>query len=62
MQPGPERPGAFAPEFRAELARLMDRRRDVRRFYTEPVEEAALTRCLDSSGQFVVFQRLVGRQ
>jgi 5,6-dimethylbenzimidazole synthase len=48
MQPGPERPGAFAPEFRAELARLMDRRRDVRRFLTEPVDVAALTRCLDS--------------
>lgn len=45
---GPERPGAFAPEFRAELARLMDRRRDVRRFRTDPVDEAALTRCLDS--------------
>ncbi|MGR3463475.1 5,6-dimethylbenzimidazole synthase [Limimaricola sp.] len=48
MAGGPERPGAFAPEFRAELARLMDRRRDVRRFSTEPVDEAALTRCLDS--------------
>ncbi|WP_370162126.1 5,6-dimethylbenzimidazole synthase [Limimaricola soesokkakensis] len=48
MGDGPERPGAFAPEVRAELARLMDRRRDVRRFRTDPVDEAALTRCLDS--------------
>ena len=48
MAPGPERTGAFSPEFRAELARLMDRRRDVRRFRTDPVDEAALTRCLDS--------------
>ena len=48
MALGPERHGAFSPEFRAELARLMDRRRDVRRFRTEPIDEAALTRCLDS--------------
>ncbi|SDE31781.1 5,6-dimethylbenzimidazole synthase [Limimaricola pyoseonensis] len=45
---GPERPGAFAPGFRADLARLMDERRDVRRFRTDAVDEAALTRCLDA--------------
>ncbi len=45
---GPDREGAFPPEFRADLARLMQWRRDVRRFSTEPVAEAALTRCLDA--------------
>ncbi len=40
----------FTPAFRAELADLMRWRRDVRRFRTDPVNEAALMRCLDAFG------------
>lgn len=40
----------FGPEFRAELDRLMGLRRDVRRFRSGPVDEAALRRCLSSFG------------
>ncbi|MCQ0091155.1 nitroreductase family protein [Roseovarius sp. M141] len=39
---------AFTPDFQAQLADLMRWRRDVRRFRTDPVDEAALTRCLDA--------------
>ncbi|MEQ9257594.1 MAG: 5,6-dimethylbenzimidazole synthase [Roseovarius sp.] len=38
----------FSPAFQDELARLMRWRRDVRRFRTDPVDEAALTACLDT--------------
>lgn len=38
----------FSDTFRAELERLMRLRRDVRRFRTDPVDEAVLMRCLDS--------------
>ncbi len=38
----------FAESFRAELARLMAVRRDVRRFRTDPVPEAALARALEA--------------
>lgn len=39
-------PGRFSPDFRDDLARLMRWRRDVRRFRTDPVDEAPLARCL----------------
>lgn len=39
-------PGRFSPDFREDLARLMRWRRDVRRFRTDPVDEAILARCL----------------
>lgn len=38
----------FSDEFRDQLARLMMWRRDVRRFCTDPVDEALLQECLDS--------------
>lgn len=44
----PARTPEFSDTFRAELWRLMRMRRDVRRFRTDPVDEAVLTRCLDS--------------
>jgi len=40
--------GCFPQAFRAELDLLMKLRRDVRRFRTDPVEEAVLTRCLSA--------------
>jgi 5,6-dimethylbenzimidazole synthase len=39
-------PGQFSPDFRADLARLMQWRRDVRRFRTSPVPEPVLAQCL----------------
>ena len=41
---------AFSTEFRSQLDLLMRLRRDVRRFRTDPVDEAALTRCLSAFG------------
>jgi 5,6-dimethylbenzimidazole synthase len=41
-------PEAFSPAFREDLARLMRWRRDVRRFRTDPVPEAALARGLEA--------------
>lgn len=41
-------PGQFSPAFREELARLMQWRRDVRRFRTDAVPEAVLARCLQA--------------
>jgi 5,6-dimethylbenzimidazole synthase len=41
-------PGQFAPDFRAELARLMRWRRDVRRFRSQPVPSETLDRCLEA--------------
>lgn len=38
--------GRFSPSFREELAALMRWRRDVRRFRSEPIDEAVLLRCL----------------
>ncbi|UWQ91060.1 5,6-dimethylbenzimidazole synthase [Rhodobacteraceae bacterium M382] len=38
----------FDDEFRDQLDLLMRLRRDVRRFRTDPVDEAVLTRCLDA--------------
>ncbi len=38
----------FSPEFRDQLTQLMQWRRDVRRFCTDPVDEALLTECLDA--------------
>lgn len=38
--------GQFTPDFRAELARLMRWRRDVRRFQTVPVPPETLDQCL----------------
>ena len=38
----------FTSEFQANLTELMRWRRDVRRFRTEPVDEALLQHCLDS--------------
>lgn len=38
----------FSDDFRTQLDLLMRLRRDVRRFRTDPVDEAALTRCLDA--------------
>jgi 5,6-dimethylbenzimidazole synthase len=40
--------GRFTPEFRAELARLMLWRRDVRRFRSDPVPKDLLARCLQA--------------
>ncbi|MEP2717553.1 5,6-dimethylbenzimidazole synthase [Pseudophaeobacter sp.] len=40
--------GAFPQAFRAQLDHLMRMRRDVRRFRTDPVDEAVLTRCLNA--------------
>lgn len=39
---------AFSQDFRSDLLDLMRWRRDVRRFRTDPVDEAVLTRCLDT--------------
>ncbi len=38
----------FTDDFRAQFELLMRLRRDVRRFRTDPVNEAVLTRCLDT--------------
>jgi len=38
----------FSCEFRSQFDALMRLRRDVRRFRTDPVDEAVLTRCLDT--------------
>ncbi|TCL08032.1 cob(II)yrinic acid a,c-diamide reductase [Shimia isoporae] len=38
----------FSQDFRSDLTRLMQWRRDVRRFRTDPVDEALLTECLSS--------------
>ena len=38
----------FSPDFQSELADLMRWRRDVRRFRTDPVDEAVQMRCLDA--------------
>ena len=38
----------FADDFRTQFDLLMRLRRDVRRFRTDPVDEAVLTRCLDT--------------
>lgn len=38
----------FDPEFRQQLDLLLEKRRDVRRFLTAPVDEALLQSCLDS--------------
>ncbi|MBE1285846.1 MAG: 5,6-dimethylbenzimidazole synthase [Rhodobacteraceae bacterium] len=38
----------FNDDFRTQLDLLMRLRRDVRRFRTDPVDEAVLTRCLDT--------------
>lgn len=40
--------GQFSAAFRNDFAELLRWRRDVRRFRTDPVDEAALTRCLDA--------------
>ena len=39
---------AFSDEFQSDLEDLMRWRRDVRRFRTDPVDEALLTQCLDA--------------
>ena len=39
---------SFSPDFQTELAQLMRWRRDVRRFRTDPVDEALLMQCLDA--------------
>nr|WP_302477862.1 5,6-dimethylbenzimidazole synthase [Ruegeria arenilitoris] len=39
---------AFTDEFRMQFDLLMRLRRDVRRFRTDPIDEAVLTRCLDA--------------
>jgi len=39
---------AFSTEFRSEFMDLLRWRRDVRRFRTDPVDEAVLSRCLDT--------------
>lgn len=39
---------SFSNDFQTELTTLMRWRRDVRRFRTDPVDEAVLTRCLDA--------------
>ncbi|MEX0366517.1 MAG: 5,6-dimethylbenzimidazole synthase [Ruegeria sp.] len=39
---------AFSDDFRTQFDLLMRLRRDVRRFRTDPVDEAVLTRCLDT--------------
>jgi 5,6-dimethylbenzimidazole synthase len=41
-----EKMGQFSADFRAELARLMRWRRDVRRFRTSPIPPEKLTQCL----------------
>ncbi|TKZ22079.1 5,6-dimethylbenzimidazole synthase [Shimia litoralis] len=38
----------FTPDFQNDLRRLMQWRRDVRQFRTDPVDEALLTECLDA--------------
>ncbi|MFX0545180.1 5,6-dimethylbenzimidazole synthase [Roseovarius sp. S1116L3] len=38
----------FTPDFQSQLADLMRWRRDVRRFRTDPVDEAVQARCLDA--------------
>ncbi len=38
----------FSQDFRDDLTRLMQWRRDVRRFCTDPVDEALLTECLNA--------------
>lgn len=38
----------FSQDFRSDLTRLMRWRRDVRRFRTDPVDEALLTECLSA--------------
>lgn len=43
-----QREGTFSEAFREEFRELMRWRRDVRRFRTDPVDGALLTRCLDS--------------
>jgi len=43
-------PDPFDPAFQAELSRLFRLRRDVRRFLTEPVDEALLAGLLDEVG------------
>ncbi|MGR3760841.1 5,6-dimethylbenzimidazole synthase [Roseobacteraceae bacterium NS-SX3] len=40
--------GAFPEDFRSQLDLLMRLRRDVRRFRSDPVEEAVLARCLSA--------------
>ena len=40
----------FSDDFQRDLDRLMRWRRDVRRFRTDPVDEALVTRCLDTFG------------
>lgn len=40
--------GSFPKAFRAQLDQLMRMRRDVRRFRTDPVDEAVLARCLST--------------
>lgn len=39
---------SFPKDFQSELTRLLRWRRDVRRFRTDPVDEALLTECLDA--------------
>ena len=39
---------AFTDDFRTQFDLLMRLRRDVRRFRTDPVDEAVLSRCLDA--------------
>ncbi len=39
---------AFSDSFRSDLSRLMRWRRDVRRFRSDPVDEALLMQCLDT--------------
>jgi 5,6-dimethylbenzimidazole synthase len=39
---------SFSDDFRTQFDLLMRLRRDVRRFRTDPVDEAVLTRCLDT--------------
>lgn len=39
---------SFPEDFQSELTRLLRWRRDVRRFRTDPVEQALLTECLDA--------------
>jgi 5,6-dimethylbenzimidazole synthase len=41
-------PVRFTPDFRAELARLMRWRRDVRRFRSDPVPDELQARCLET--------------
>ena len=39
---------SFPEDFQSELTRLLRWRRDVRRFRTDPVDEALLSECLDA--------------